>query len=82
MTLKTTRFGRPKSLRCKWCRGPHKTSDCLRPGTRAKLPIITGTSDPETGDYIPPPGVAVRYVVIPRTVHSDRIARLLKEMEE
>jgi hypothetical protein len=69
---------RKRRLNCHWCRGGHVSTDCPnRSGHSVKL---YGTTDAD-GNYVPPPGVNVRVLSIPTTVHSDALTDILKEME-
>lgn len=72
---KATRFGRTKIKRCIFCRGPHNSDHCTSVGKNAKK--LYGTIDPETGEYVPPPGVYVRVFKIGPNVHSDKLTELM-----
>lgn len=66
-----------RGLRCHWCRGHHHSLACPnRAGATIKL---YGTMGPNR-EYVPPPGVKVRVVSIPNTVHGDRIGKLLENL--
>lgn len=64
-----------KSLRCKWCRGAHQTNLCPNRGPAIRQ---FGTLDQDR-NYIPPPGVKVRILSIPRTVDGEQLKAILKE---
>lgn len=69
--------GHKRKLRCHWCRGQHFSADC---GNRdAGLVKVFGTVDPVTRKYVPPPGVRVRFVSIPNTVHGDTVGDYLED---
>lgn len=59
-----------RRLKCHFCRGRHVSAACPnRNGTQIKL---YGTLGPNR-EYIPPPGVRVRVLVLPNTVHGDML---------
>ena len=64
-----------KRLMCNFCGMAHATDRCRR----VREPVKQfGTV--VNGEYVPPEGVKVRMLQIPRTVHGDTLGRLLKEM--
>ena len=67
-----------RRLRCHWCRGGHISTAC--PNRDGKTVKLYGSTGPN-GEYIPPPGVRVRHLVIPRTVHSDRLTVILETLK-
>ena len=77
--MRVKRPPRPKGrpARCKWCRGAHPTDKC--PGMGATLVKRYGTV--VDGRYVPPPGLEVRVLSIPTTVHGDTLAYFLKELD-
>ena len=74
--MKAILFGR--KLACHYCRGRHKSSECPNRDRKTGTVKLYGTTAPD-GSYQPPPGVKVRYLVIPPTVHSDSLRRLLEK---
>lgn len=67
-----------KHLRCKHCRGRHMTSACPNPTGRVVKQY--GTLGPNR-EYIPPPGVSVRYIQVPYNIYGDRLNQILKELD-
>lgn len=76
----TDELRRPKKrLRCGRCGGRHMAMNCKN--LRRNVVKQYGTVDPVTREYVPPPGVAVRVVQITPFVHSDRLAKMLHELD-
>lgn len=72
-------MARRKRVQCKWCHGAHLTNECQNPtGSR---PIIKRYGTTVDGRYIPPPGIKVRHIQIPCTIHGDRLTTILKELD-
>ena len=66
--------GYTRKLYCHRCGGRHKSADC-----RNRRAFVKQYGTVVDGRYVPPQGVAVRVVKIPRTVHGDTVGELLKE---
>ena len=67
-----------RRIRCSYCRGPHMPEACTN---RIEVRNEFGTVDPVTREYVPPPGVTVRVLCIPNTVHGDAVGDLLREVQ-
>ena len=72
--VRVRRRGRP--ARCKWCGGPHVSDACS--GSEVVVKRYGTVVD---GRYVPPPGLRVRVLSIPTTVHGRQLTTILREME-
>jgi len=59
-----------RRLKCHFCRGRHVSAAC--PNRYGESVKLYGTMGPNR-EYVPPPGVRVRVLVLPNTVHGDML---------
>lgn len=64
-----------RRLKCHFCRGRHVSAAC--PNRDGEVVKLYGTLGPDR-EYIPPPGVKVRVLVLPNTVHGDMLKSFIK----